>query len=432
MVRMVLPTQSQFLRRVCVRRSVHGPPKSLPTDCVKLLSRMLTSLAVCCVCLAQGPNYVDDLKDFIRNLRESGAYASQDKIDFNGLERAYESQFRQAKTQTDALRVLEDLVGELHDAHAGLGVNDGHSPRLVPTGTDLYASWRHGKAVIGEVRLNTLAAQAGILAGDEVVSIDEAPVQDACNGWLHVRRTDPRAMDWALNSALAGRWDMPRHLILRRQGRLMTFDLKTASNDSPKTALKVEHRSGGVLYLRPENSLGDFALVTAIDHARKDIVKAKRIVIDLRNTPSGGDSSVARAILGHFVRSRKPFQRHTFFETDTNTIHDWVEYANPRFTDVARGKVAVLVDHWTGSMGEGIAIGMDATGAGMVIGTPMAGLRGAISGFELPVSKYRVQFPTEKIYHLNGTPREFWKPKLSVNLLRKGDPWMTSAMRFFH
>jgi C-terminal processing protease CtpA/Prc len=43
--------------------------------------------------------------------------------------------------------------------------------------------------------------------------------------------------------------------------------------------------------------------------------------------------------------------------------------------------VVVLVNHWTGSIGEGMAIGLDAMHRARVVGTPMAHLAGAISDF---------------------------------------------------
>ncbi|MBS1726424.1 MAG: PDZ domain-containing protein [Armatimonadetes bacterium] len=391
---------------------------------------MLSCVAFAAACFIQAPDYTADLKEFIEDIRLAGAYTHQDKIDFDALQKAYEPTFRDAKTKTDVLRALEDLIGELHDFHAGLGSNDDHSPRLVPTGADIYAAWHGDNAIIEEVRPNSIAQKAGVQYGDDILQINGKTAKVASEEWLHVRKTDPRAAEYGLNAALAGRWDSPRKLTVKRSGKTIELSFATAAQPSFDKALDVENLPGGILYLRPENSLGQYSLVTEFDHHRADILKAKRIVIDLRNTPSGGDSSVARAILGHFVRSRRAFQRHTFYEIDTNTIHDWVEYANPRYSQTPKAKVAILVDHWTGSMGEGIAIGFDATGAGTVIGTHMAGLRGAISGFELPVSKLRVQFPTEKIYHVDGTPREFWKPKILVQP-KAGDPWMDAARRFF-
>jgi carboxyl-terminal processing protease len=71
-----------------------------------------------------------------------------------------------------------------------------------------------------------------------------------------------------------------------------------------------------------------------------------------------------------------------------------------------------MVGHWTGSMGEGIAIGFDGIGRATVVGTTMAGLLGAIEGFTLSQSHIVFQIPTERLYHLNGTPREKYRPKI--------------------
>ncbi|GEM_PF-3703059 len=45
-------------------------------------------------------------------------------------------------------------------------------------------------------------------------------------------------------------------------------------------------------------------------------------------------------------------------------------------------------------------------------GTQMAGLIGAISNFQLSETKIGFQFPTERLYHINGTPRENFVPEL--------------------
>jgi carboxyl-terminal processing protease len=78
--------------------------------------------------------------------------------------------------------------------------------------------------------------------------------------------------------------------------------------------------------------------------------------------------------------------------------------------------LAVLVDRWTGSMGEGMAIGLDGMKRATVVGTAMTGLCGAIEQFKLPGSGIGVNFSTEKLYHLDGTPREKWKPPVLVDL----------------
>ena len=52
------------------------------------------------------------------------------------------------------------------------------------------------------------------------------------------------------------------------------------------------------------------------------------------------------------------------------------------------------------------SIGLDAIRGAPVFGTPMAQLLGALGEMTLPTSGIVVRIPTEKLYHINGTPRE--------------------------
>ena len=79
--------------------------------------------------------------------------------------------------------------------------------------------------------------------------------------------------------------------------------------------------------------------------------------------------------------------------------------------------VVILVNHWTGSMGEGIAIGFDALARAAITGTRMAGLNGAISGFQTSRLKIPYSFPTEQLYHIDGTPREDFAPEHLIDMM---------------
>lgn len=70
-----------------------------------------------------------------------------------------------------------------------------------------------------------------------------------------------------------------------------------------------------------------------------------------------------------------------------------------------------MAGHWTGSMCEGIVIGLDAMKRAKIAGTKMAGLLGAIYGFGMKNTGINFQIPGEKMYHVNGTPRENFVPK---------------------
>ncbi len=70
----------------------------------------------------------------------------------------------------------------------------------------------------------------------------------------------------------------------------------------------------------------------------------------------------------------------------------------------------VRVGRWTGSMGEGIAIAFDAIGA-RVEGDRMAGLKGAVYDLTLPSSGLVVKLPVERLYTVDGRPREAFVPR---------------------
>jgi len=50
----------------------------------------------------------------------------------------------------------------------------------------------------------------------------------------------------------------------------------------------------------------------------------------------------------------------------------------------------------------------------------MARLAGATSGIRLPNTGIGVTFPTEKLFHVNGEPRENFVPPVKLDLLLKG------------
>lgn len=388
---------------------------------------MLSVFLALAISFGPAQDYRPDLNLLIDSVKDNGAYVREDHLDLEGLRKAYLPKFENVQDKRQLLTLMESVVGELHDFHATLGTNNDASPRLFPSGADISAHWSNGHALIDEVRPGSIAALSGIKSGDEVLMIHNQPTRDECQTWLGFRKPDTRAWNWALNSALAGRWNAPRTLTLRTKGLRHTVELPTAADLKHKGILTVEHR-GSILYLRPENSLGDNGLIAAFDNQVAAMRLARKVVIDLRNTPSGGNSAVARGIMGIFIAKRMPFQRHIAEEPSTGTVRDWVEYATPRFRKPVQTQLIVLVDQWTGSMGEGIAIGFDALHRGTVVGTQMARLRGAVDRIDLPKAGFGVVFPTEKVFHMNGTPRHEWMPPVVVKP-GSGDPWWKAAVK---
>jgi len=68
----------------------------------------------------------------------------------------------------------------------------------------------------------------------------------------------------------------------------------------------------GIGYVRFNDSLGDSATVAAFDCALEALRDTNGLIIDLRDTPGGGNSSVARGVLGRFVEREQAYQKHVW------------------------------------------------------------------------------------------------------------------------
>lgn len=87
-------------------------------------------------------------------------------------------------------------------------------------------------------------------------------------------------------------------------------------------------------------------------------------------------------------------------------------------------------------MGEGTAIGLRAAAGATIVGTPMAGLRGAIESFDVPCFGISLRIPVERLYEVNGTPRELAKPDVLVTeedlAAAQGDAILNRALMLAH
>jgi C-terminal processing protease CtpA/Prc len=354
-----------------------------------------------------------EFASFCQFVEEEYAYFDARKTDWPKACGYYAALATDATDRSAYVSLLERALAELYDAHAHLGTNTPQSPRLVPTQSSVFGAWRGGKAIVVAVKQGSAAEQAGLRPGTEVLSVDGEPIEAAVKRFepKFLSQPDPVARAWALQVALAGHRDRRTvQLEVRVDGAPRSFEFVA---EAPQPTTLLSHRSvGRVGHVRIHNTLGDPALLQAFDAALAAMPNARALVLDLRDTPSGGTSSVARGIMGRFVRQTRPYQRHELVsEFRSHGVRRvWVEYVAPRGTPFVR-PVVVLVGRWTGSMGEGIAIGLNAARGAPVLGEPMAHLLGALDETVLPHSKIPVRVPTEKLFHVDGTPREDFVPR---------------------
>ena len=429
------PTNRIFTRRKALLVETMSPQSHGTFGFLILLVEALT-----CIAHLQGQDLSvsarqADFKSFINHFVDDYAYRDRAEKPWESWQERYGKAVDSASSPEAYAAVFQSALDEIHDFHAEVRSRNPHRWLPVPTFADVWAEFHGPEAVVVAVRRGSDAARAGIVPGDRILGIGTDSLQKAITERLTpaVDNQDPKARSWALLSLLAGIADEARHFIVQDiagQSRTVTLDLKRnfERESGPLSATLLD---GNVGLVRFNNSLGDQETVTAFDAALEKLRFTRGLILDLRDVPSGGNSSVALGILGRFIDKALPYQRHRIpHYGQADVERNWIELVAPRGPFTYKAPIVVVVDHWTGSMGEGMAIGFDAMQRALVLGTTMAGLAGAVSDLRLPETGITVAFATEQLYHIHGTPRHEWVPPLVVAEAEKSgsDPILLRAL----
>jgi carboxyl-terminal processing protease len=274
--------------------------------------------------------------------------------------------------------------------------------------------------VISEIRPDYNADKIGLQTGMVIIGFNQVPVDEAIKKYLpkSSKEIDIDMLEYAANLLLAGTHDTKREITVLVNGKEQTFKPDMVPNRTDQqTANLVESEilTNNTGYIKINNSLGNTRLISEFDLALDSLKNTHKLILDLRETPSGGNSTVARAIMGRFIDSEQPYQKHIYSieEKETGIKRSAVELVSPR-KKIYTGRLIVLVSYWTGSMGEGMAIGFDAMKRATIMGTKMAGLLGEIYSFETPETKITFSFPCVRLQHVNGQPREDFVPAVQI------------------
>jgi C-terminal processing protease CtpA/Prc len=367
--------------------------------------------------IAQTPDYRADADNLLDLIDHRYAYAHR----FDGRNPARGAQGVDPDSVTDGaslLRFAECAVNALQDHHAILGLSSPSSYGLTPSYNDLWVEVRDGAYVVTDVRAGSPAQAAGVEPGWRIASVAGQSLDEAVAGLCGGPYVTDAAKGFAARVLAAGPRDQERVFVFSDlDGQMQALTLPNLYQvETPDRPLISVTERDGVRVLRFNDSLGDSDLIAAIDDALSG-ERPDGLIIDLRDTPGGGDTLYARALMGRLVDETKPYQRHAFpqIERDTGVARQWVEEVLPRGDSLAGVPVVVLAGRWTGSMGEGLTLGLDAVADAVTIAAPMAGLLGAIYDYDLPETGWTVKLPTEALYHVDGTPREAYRADIVLD-----------------
>jgi len=357
--------------------------------------------------------------EFEQRLRDTYAYIDRDDMDVDVQFTRSRTLALQAKDRSELRRILHQTALTFSDPHLIVGPFEDSDYNIVMTASDIAVSIVEDRAFIADVRRGSSAFENGLRPGDEIIAIDGVPAMQAAllpYGAVLSNPT-PKQRDYGLTLAVNGQRAGNRRLTLRTGATSATHDVVL---DNPRayaravdTRLLVDLEFVGerkdVAVLRLNNSLGNNDTIGAFDEALQRALQkqARAVILDMRETPSGGNTEVARSIMGHFITEAKPYQMHRVpvFEREFTVPRQFVEYVMPRSPHFG-GPVFVLHGKWTGSMGEGIVIGMDAATNAISIGSDMGDLLGGLWNYDLEFSGARLDLGGEALFHVDGTARE--------------------------
>src|ERR1043165_9348165 len=110
--------------------------------------RRLIALAALLSNVAAAQNYTADFDELCQQVGSTYAYFDTKAFQWDKVCDLYRGDLPQVHDRNQFVTLLEHVIDELYDPHSQLNTNTNKSYRLVPSGTDLWAEWRDGQAVI--------------------------------------------------------------------------------------------------------------------------------------------------------------------------------------------------------------------------------------------------------------------------------------------
>jgi len=240
---------------------------------IRTLITCAVTLLACVPAVAQHAGhtspYAEDMRALIDAIERQYAYLDRHPIDLDGLREYAIERSSRCESRHGFVGALEGTLANLCDDHATLNTNTGTSPRLVPSGVDIWTAWEDGELIIESVREGSAADEAGLRAGVTIGSIRGEPADRAVRSRapVFVDGAHPVVLDWAARAVVAERRDTP--ISMSVDGREMTYTPAPPSRDGLLEALELE---GGLGYIRINDSLGDSNL---IEHPGTEVGKER-------------------------------------------------------------------------------------------------------------------------------------------------------------
>lgn len=355
-----------------------------------------------------------DFDELWETIRDRYAYFEEKATDWDRVRAIYQPWVAQVSDDEDKWnRLLLSVTDELYDAHTHFAQGVPGLPRW-PLSDILVEDSSVGVRV-RDRRDGSAAADAGIKVGDLVLAIDGMPFAQAAALRMPraLSRPDPEARWYAINAAVGGNRERERKLRIRsKDGQVR--DLVLLHKPVPnRPAINHRRLDNGFGYIAI-TTFGDYDAPKAFDAALLDLKNSPGLIVDVREN-GGGDTAVARPIMGRFIKERRPYALMRRRSGKGVALTDpWTEYVDPQGPFTYDRPVVVLQNHWSASMAEGFPMGMKGIGRARTVGTETMRLGAAVFPLRLDRTGVTVNYSAEPVYAVDGTPRWKLKPDVAV------------------
>lgn len=373
-----------------------------------------------------------------QGLRENYAYLHR-VDDVDALFATAAESAAKAKDLSELSLLVETLGYAFRDGHFHVSPAPEKERAWIPTSTDIWVERNdQGQYVLVDVKAGSDAIAKGLTPGMVVAKIGDQPLASAIAQLLApvTLSPSPAQQQYAANVLLSGYLGESRSITIRESATERVAQLKDggSSYDRTEASLSVTRRGRGrFAHFRFHNQLGDNDSIAAIDAAMYDHYDTDGIIIDLRDTPGGGNTTVIRAIIGHFIESATPYQHHVnAYENDILAVQRLqVEYVFPR-APIASVPLVVLAGRWTGSAGEALTMALDTAANAHTIGSDLADLLGTLNTYNLPSGCMELKFAFDRLYSTDNVAREDWTPDQLLSSAEardnRSDPALNAAI----
>ncbi|NER18564.1 S41 family peptidase [Spongiivirga citrea] len=370
--------------------------------------------------------YEKDFLEFWELIDESYAYFHDKQTNWDEVKVLYAPEFKKVESGYEFVYLFEKMIYELYDSHITINTNIDSSFQQVPDKSDAWLEYRDGGYYIVDIREGFTADKAGLEIGMKIESINNIDFDKAVQKELPISFDDHNneVHVFIANLVFSGDRVNPRKVEVVYKGQKQQFTLENPKrittdvfNNQMLTTKKLNNNIG---YIRVNNCLSNYDLVNHFDKTVDELYDTNGLIIDLRETAGGGNTVVARAILGKFLNKEVPYQKHEqpYEEKQYGVKRSWIEYAFP-FRKFYNKPVVVLVGHWTGSVGEALGVAFSTFDNVTVVGTKMAGLQGGVNCQTLTGTNISVCYPFEKIFQVNGESRKSFIPEVHTKSFKE-------------